>query len=95
MQLRNTLFIAFFTVFTIFTWQINAQAPAKYNASEIHAQIEKLNFLGTVLYVAAHPDDEKLTFETRIKMGFDAVKEIVGKVWLYVMIGIAVDPAKE
>lgn len=58
MQLRNTLFIAFFTVFTIFTWQINAQAPAKYNASEIHAQIEKLNFLGAVLYVAAHPDDE-------------------------------------
>ncbi len=33
---------------------------------------------------------EKLTFETRIKMGFEAVKEIVGKVWLYVILGIAV-----
>jgi len=37
-----------------------------------------------------HIEDEKLSFATRIKMGFEAVKEIVGKVWLYVMIGIAV-----
>ncbi|MDD3079777.1 MAG: permease [Paludibacter sp.] len=36
---------------------------------------------------------EKLTFETRIGMGFDAVKEIVGKVWLYVVLGIAVGAA--
>jgi len=38
----------------------------------------------------AHVKDEKLSFDTRIKMGFEAVKEIVGKVWIYVMIGIAV-----
>jgi uncharacterized protein len=37
-----------------------------------------------------HPEDEKMTFGTRIKLGLDAVKEIVGKVWIYVMIGIAV-----
>ncbi|MFZ4547676.1 MAG: permease, partial [Bacteroidales bacterium] len=37
-----------------------------------------------------HLEDEKPTFEVRIKMGFEAVKEIVGKVWIYVMIGIAV-----
>ncbi|MEI6748190.1 MAG: permease [Bacteroidales bacterium] len=36
------------------------------------------------------PEEEKLSFPTRIKRGFEAVKEIVGKVWLYVMIGIAV-----
>jgi len=35
-------------------------------------------------------EDEKLSFSDRIKFGFDAVKDIVGKVWLYVMIGIAV-----
>lgn len=35
-------------------------------------------------------EDEKLTVNARITMGFSAVKEIVGKVWLYVMIGIAV-----
>ncbi|MGV3696206.1 PIG-L family deacetylase [Flavobacterium sp.] len=35
-----------------------AQQPAKPNAVEIYNQIQKLNFLGSVLYVAAHPDDE-------------------------------------
>ena len=34
--------------------------------------------------------EEKLTFSVRIKMGYDAVKDIVGKVWLFVAIGIAV-----
>jgi uncharacterized membrane protein YraQ (UPF0718 family) len=38
----------------------------------------------------SHPEDEKLTFEARIRIGFESVKEIVGKVWIYVMIGIAV-----
>ena len=35
-----------------------AQQPQKPNAVEIYHQLEKLNFLGSVLYVAAHPDDE-------------------------------------
>ena len=35
-----------------------AQQPAKPNAVEIYNQIQKLNFLGSVLYIAAHPDDE-------------------------------------
>lgn len=34
--------------------------------------------------------EEKLTFEMRIRAGYDAVKEIVGKIWIYVIIGIAV-----
>ncbi len=38
----------------------------------------------------SHPEDEKLSFDARIRMGFNSVKEIIGKVWLYVMIGIAV-----
>ena len=35
-----------------------SQAPQKMNAVEIYEQVQKLNFLGKVLYVAAHPDDE-------------------------------------
>lgn len=35
-----------------------AQQPKKPNTSEIYESITKLNFLGSVLYVAAHPDDE-------------------------------------
>lgn len=34
------------------------QQPQKPNSVEIYNQIKKLNFLGSVLYVAAHPDDE-------------------------------------
>jgi uncharacterized membrane protein YraQ (UPF0718 family) len=34
--------------------------------------------------------DEKLRLSDRIRFGFDTVKEIVGKVWIYVAIGIAV-----
>jgi uncharacterized membrane protein YraQ (UPF0718 family) len=37
-----------------------------------------------------HPEDEKLSIGKRINLGCEAVKEIVGKVWIYVMIGIAV-----
>ncbi|WP_426430003.1 PIG-L family deacetylase [Winogradskyella sp. HB-48] len=37
---------------------LQAQQPKKLNASEIYEAIQKLNVLGSVLYVAAHPDDE-------------------------------------
>ncbi|MFQ3579932.1 MAG: permease [Bacteroidales bacterium] len=36
------------------------------------------------------PIEEKLTVENRIKFGYTAVKEIVGKVWIYILIGVAV-----
>jgi uncharacterized membrane protein YraQ (UPF0718 family) len=35
-------------------------------------------------------EDEKLHFSDRIQYGYNAVREIVGKVWIYVVIGIAV-----
>lgn len=40
----------------------------------------------------SHDDEteDKINFSTRVKMGMDAVKEIVSKVWLYVALGIAV-----
>ncbi len=34
--------------------------------------------------------EEKMTFEMRIQAGYDSVKEIVGKIWIYIIIGIAV-----
>ena len=34
--------------------------------------------------------EEKLTWEDRIERAWDSVKEIVGKVWLYVVVGIAI-----
>lgn len=42
----------------LFVLPAQAQAPKKPNSAEIHESIKKLNFLGSVLYLAAHPDDE-------------------------------------
>lgn len=44
---------------------------------------------------AGHVDDqdEKIKFSDRIQSGYTAVKEIVGKVWIYIIIGIAVGAA--
>ena len=53
--MKNTLFLL---VILIFILPLNAQKPNKPNTAEIYESIKKLNFLGTVLYVAAHPDDE-------------------------------------
>jgi len=35
-------------------------------------------------------EEEKLTWNDRIISGWDAVKEIIGRVWIYVILGIAV-----
>ena len=47
-----------FLVFLISIQISFAQQPQKPNSVEIYNQIRKLNFLGSVLYIAAHPDDE-------------------------------------
>jgi len=36
--------------------------PASKTSTEIYAQLKKLNVLGSVLYIAAHPDDENNSF---------------------------------
>jgi len=37
---------------------VNAQAPKTYTSSEILLGLKKLNVVGSVMYIAAHPDDE-------------------------------------
>lgn len=49
-------FVYFLFIFSSST--LLAQQPQKPSSVEIYHQIQKLNFLGSVLYVAAHPDDE-------------------------------------
>jgi len=38
-------------------------------------------------------EEEKISFGERIQSGFQSVKDIVGKIWLYIVIGIAVGAA--
>ncbi|MBQ4915249.1 PIG-L family deacetylase [Maribacter sp. MMG018] len=41
-----------------FVSTLTAQVPKTTSPSDIYHSIQKLNFLGTALYIAAHPDDE-------------------------------------
>ncbi|MBK0368989.1 PIG-L family deacetylase [Flavobacterium agrisoli] len=50
---KSFLFISLFASVIL-----QAQQPQKPTSVEIYNQIQKLNFLGSVLYIAAHPDDE-------------------------------------
>tara|TARA_B110000046_G_scaffold24024_1_gene23133 strand:- start:1493 stop:4009 length:2517 start_codon:yes stop_codon:yes gene_type:complete len=52
---KSTLSIVAFLLISI---SIFAQKPQKLTSNQIYEKIEKLNFLGTALYIAAHPDDE-------------------------------------
>lgn len=45
-------------LFIFFTIAATAQTPKKPSASEIFHSLQKLNFVGSALYIAAHPDDE-------------------------------------
>ncbi len=47
-----------FMLIIVFSFSARPQSPKTYNASEILLQLKKLNVLGSVLYIAAHPDDE-------------------------------------
>ncbi|MEO9210742.1 MAG: PIG-L family deacetylase, partial [Ginsengibacter sp.] len=52
----RTLF--FFITGCFFSSVLFAQTPKDYSSSQIFEQIKKLEVLGSVLYIAAHPDDE-------------------------------------
>ncbi len=54
--MRITSHITF--LFALLPLLLFGQAPRKWSSAEIHQGIQKLNFLGSALYIAAHPDDE-------------------------------------
>ncbi|WP_216689305.1 PIG-L family deacetylase [Hymenobacter siberiensis] len=49
---------AFLTLHSSFFIETKAQTPKSYTSSEILLGLKKLNVLGSVMYIAAHPDDE-------------------------------------
>ncbi|HCN84901.1 MAG TPA: LmbE family protein [Sphingobacteriaceae bacterium] len=48
---------------------VQAQTSTQLNAAEIKLGLKKLNILGSVLYVAAHPDDENTRFLSYLSKG--------------------------
>ncbi|MRX63886.1 PIG-L family deacetylase [Maribacter luteus] len=54
--MRN--YLASFIGILLFINTSYSQVPTKNSSSDIYHAIQKLNFLGSALYIAAHPDDE-------------------------------------
>lgn len=54
--MRKQLYVSCF--FLLISLSITAQKPSKLTTNQIYEKVQKLNFLGTALYIAAHPDDE-------------------------------------
>ncbi|MEO8794688.1 MAG: PIG-L family deacetylase [Daejeonella sp.] len=69
----------FCALFLFFPFILKAQFVPQLNSAEIKLGIEKLNTLGSVLYIAAHPDDENtrllayLSKEKKVRTGYLAM----------------------
>lgn len=63
-MLKRILFL-----FVIYMSAIFSQSRELLNSSEIKIALNKLNTLGTLLYIAAHPDDENTAFLTYFNYG--------------------------
>src|SRR6201985_2638757 len=57
MFLKNACYLLLLSLFFVPSHSF-AQAPPSYSSADIYLQLKKLNVLGSVLYIAAHPDDE-------------------------------------
>jgi len=71
--MKKYIFVLSFLYISV---QVLAQSPKPMNAAEILLSLKKLNVLGTVLYIAAHPDDENtrlityLSKERKVRTGY-------------------------
>src|SRR6201993_720243 len=85
--MRNIVLLFLFVSISL----LHAHAQQEWNASEILQNIEKLNVCGSVLYIAAHPDDENtrllayLSKERKLRTGYlsctrgDGGQNLIGK----------------
>ncbi len=75
----------------VFSGLIKAQTSPQFNTAEILQKLKKLNIVGSVLYIAAHPDDENtrllayLSNEKKLRTGYisltrgDGGQNLIGK----------------
>ena len=90
--------VAIILLFGLFGWKVAGLYIASGSVVAILAgfimgrlKMEKYveDFVWKIQYTA-DVTEEKLTWADRIERAWESVKEIVGKVWLYVVIGIAI-----
>jgi uncharacterized membrane protein YraQ (UPF0718 family) len=91
--------VAIILLFGLFGWQV----AALYISSGLfiailsgliigHLRLERWveDFVWEIQFSGAQDDSRKLAWEERFAQARDAVRQIVGKVWLYVVVGIAI-----
>lgn len=59
---RKVYLTSLMMLFMIGSFGISQKATAQMNSAELYAQIKKMGVVGSVLYIAAHPDDENNSF---------------------------------
>src|SRR5690606_6214671 len=64
--------VSIFIIGFLCTLLTHGQGPKTYTSSEIYQAVQKLNFLGTALYIAAHPDDENTQLISYLSNGLKA-----------------------
>src|SRR5690606_898557 len=64
--------VSIFIIGFLCTLLTHGQEPKTYTSSEIYQAVQKLNFLGTALYIAAHPDDENTQLISYLSNGIKA-----------------------
>lgn len=67
--MKNIIQYIIVTICVFIISDLSAEAPKRYNSSEIYKMIQKMNVLGNALYVAAHPDDENTRMITYLSKG--------------------------
>ncbi len=90
--------VAVVLLYGLFGWRIAAlyigsgliiAIIAGFIIGQLHLERYVEDFVWQI-QVNQNVEGERLTWETRLERAWDSVKEIVGKVWLYVIMGIAV-----
>jgi len=91
--------VAIVLLFGLFGWKIAALYVASglviaiiagVIIGQLHLERYVEDFVWQMQVGAAQDDSFQLTWDERVSRGWDAVRDIVKKVWLYVVIGIAV-----
>lgn len=94
--------IALVLLFGLFGWEIAAlylsmglliAVVAGFVIGKLNMEAQLEDWVQKLRNVESGIETTKLQFTQRIEKGIETVKEIVGKVWLYVVLGIAVGAA--
>lgn len=91
--------IAVILLFSLFGWKVTAMYIitglliaifAGYVIGKLKLEHWVADWVYKTRFGKNDQEEEKLDFNNRVKFGYTAVKDIVGKVWIYIIIGVGI-----